>query len=116
MIAKRWTGVAAGLVLFGISFGYVEASVVVYLHTIYDPLRHKLHPGRSADDLFPLMTPDQLRKAAPETSRLLGVEMAREAGTMIMLASVALVAGGLRSWLPSFAIVFESGTSSFTCS
>jgi hypothetical protein len=26
------------LTLFGVSFGYVEAAVVVYLRSIYDPL------------------------------------------------------------------------------
>ena len=49
---------------------------------------------------------DRLRKTAPEKSWLLGVEVAREAATMIMLASVALAAGGRSSWLPSFAISF----------
>jgi hypothetical protein len=104
---KRWGRVAAGLILFGISFGYVEASVVVYLRTIYDPLRQKLRPDRPAGDLFPLITEDQLKWGAPGESWLLGVEVAREAATMIMLASVAgVVAGGWPLWLPSFAIAF----------
>jgi hypothetical protein len=30
MLEKRWRCVAAGLILFGISFGYVEAAVVIY--------------------------------------------------------------------------------------
>lgn len=102
-----WRRAAAGLILFGISFGYVEAAVVVYLRTIYDPLRHALRPDRPEGELFPLITQDQLRNAAPDTAWLLGVEVAREAATMIMLASVALVAaaGGV-AWLPSFAIAF----------
>jgi hypothetical protein len=103
--AKRWWPAAAGLILFGISFGYVEATVVVYLRSIYDPLRSTLRPDRPAGELFPLITIDQLQKAAPERTRLLGVEVAREAATMIMLASVALVSGRA-CWLPSFAIVF----------
>ena len=102
-----WRRVAAGLILFGISFGYVEAAVVVYLRTIYDPLRHALRPDRPDSELFPLITEDQLRNGAPDKAWLLGVEVAREASTLIMLASVALVAaGGRPSWLPSFAIVF----------
>jgi hypothetical protein len=107
MLRAKWQRVATGLILFGISFGYVEASVVVYLRAIYDPLRQKLRPDRPAGELFPLITPDQLRNAAPEKSWLLGVEIAREAATMIMLASVALVAVRERGlWLPSFAIAF----------
>jgi hypothetical protein len=107
MLRTKWRRVAAGLILFGISFGYVEASVVVYLRAIYDPIRHNLRPDRAAGELFPLITADQLRNAAPEKSWLLGVEIAREAATMIMLASVALVVAGNRDlWLPSFAIAF----------
>ncbi|HXP83624.1 MAG TPA: hypothetical protein VN841_02835 [Bryobacteraceae bacterium] len=114
MLEKRWRRVAVGLILFGISFGYVEASVVVYLRTIYDPLRHQLRPDRPPGELFPLITTDQLRTAAPETSRLLGVEVVREAATMIMLASVALVAaGGRPGWLPAFAIAFGTWDLSF---
>jgi hypothetical protein len=106
-MASRWGRIAAGLVLFGVSFGYVEAAVVVYLRTIYDPLRRQINPGRPAGDLLPLITTDQLRDAAPATSKLLGVEVVREAATLIMLASVAWVAaGGWSLWLPSFAIAF----------
>jgi hypothetical protein len=113
-IENNWRRVAAGLILFGISFGYLEASVVVYLRTIYDPLRIQIHPGQPAGELFPLISPDQLRTAAPEKSWLLGVEIAREAATIIMLASVALVVSGGRSlWLPSFAIAFGTWDLSF---
>ncbi|HTB16365.1 MAG TPA: hypothetical protein VK752_32585 [Bryobacteraceae bacterium] len=97
--------VAAGLILFGISFGYVEASVVVYLRTVYDPVRHRLHPNRASGELFPLIRVDQLKSEAAEQSWLLGVEVAREAATIVMLAAVALVAGRAL-WLPAFAIVF----------
>jgi hypothetical protein len=114
MLENRWRRVAAGLILFGISFGFVEASVVVYLRAIYDPLRHELRPDRPAGELFPLVTADQLRSVTPEKSWLLGVEVAREAATMVMLASVALVVAGTRPlWLPSFAIAFGTWDLSF---
>jgi len=107
MIGNKCGRVAAGLILFGISFGYVEASVVVYLRTVYDPIRQRLRPDRPVGELFPLIRVDQLRSAAPEKSWLLGVEIAREAATIIMLASVAFVAAaGGSPWLPSFAILF----------
>src|SRR5580698_7741139 len=101
MPEKVWRRTAAGLILFGISFGYVEAAVVVYLRALYDPVRHAIHPDRPAGELFPLITVDQLQTAAPEKSWLLGVEVAREAATMIMLASVALIVAQDRPlWLP----------------
>lgn len=107
MPANKWGRLATALILFGISFGYVEASVVVYLRAVYDPIRQKLHPDQPGGELFPLITVDQLRNAAPEQSWLLGVEVVREASTIVMLASVALAAAGTRSsWLPSFAIAF----------
>ncbi len=105
MLEMGWRRVAAGLILFGISFGYVEASVVVYLRTVYDPLRLQLRPDQPEGELFPLITPDQLRKAAPEKFWLLSVEIVREAATIVMLASAALIAGR-SAWLPSFAIAF----------
>ena len=93
--------------LFGISFGYVEAAVVVYLRTIYEPLRRQLHPEHLSADLFPLMTMEQLRASGPEIAHLTGVEVAREAATLVMLAGVALVAAGnWRLWLPAFAVAF----------
>jgi hypothetical protein len=104
---KSWRRVAAGLILFGISFAYVEAAVVVYLRAMYDPIRHKLRPNQPVGDLFPLIPADQLQNAAPESSWFRSVEAGREMATMIMLASVALAAAGGRSlWLPSFAIAF----------
>jgi len=81
--------------------------VVVYLRAVYDPVRQKLHPDRPAGELLPLIRVDQLRSAAPERSWLLGVELGREAATIVMLASVALAAAGGRAlWLPSFVIAF----------
>ena len=106
-LGNKWWRVSAGLILFGISFGYVEASVVVYLRAVYDPIRQSLRPDRPIGELFPLIRVDQLRSAAPEKSWLLGVEIARETATVIMLASVAFVAAaGGSPWLPSFAILF----------
>lgn len=104
---NQWRRIATGLVLFGISFGYVEAAVVVYLRTIYEPLRRQLYPQLAAADLFPLMTYEQLRAKEPDRVRLVGAELAREAATLLMLAGVALVAAGSwKLWLPAFALAF----------
>src|ERR1700730_17367950 len=83
----------AALLLFGISFGYLEAAVVVYLRAIYDPIRQQLHPGRKPGDLFPLITPDELEQAGPEHAKRLAIEVGREAATLAMLAGIALAAG-----------------------
>ena len=97
----------AALFLFGISFGYVEAAVVVYLRAIYNPIRARSHPERGPNDLFPLITPQELADAGPENPRRLAIEIGREAATMIMLGAVALaVARNLKEWIAAFAIVF----------
>jgi len=97
----------AALFLFGISFGYVEAAVVAYLRAIYDPIRQRIHPERGPNDLFPLITSQQLADAGPENARRLVTEIGREAATMVMLAAVALaVARSLHQWIAAFAIVF----------
>jgi hypothetical protein len=96
-----------GLFLFGISFGYVEAAVVIYLRALYEPLRQRLTPGRAPGDLFPLVDRDRMVAEAPETARLLNVEVLREAATIVMLAAAAMLVAGERSlWLPAFSIAF----------
>jgi hypothetical protein len=97
----------AGFLLFGISFGYVEAAVVVYLRAIYDPIRQRLHPERSPHDLFPLITTEQLRATGPENTRRLAIEIGREAATIAMLAGFALVAGrNFRECTAALAVAF----------
>ena len=104
---SQWRRMATGLLLFGISFGYVEAAVVVYLRTIYEPIRLQVNPKQAAGDLLPLITHEQLRATAPEKVHLLGAEIVREAATLLMLAGVALAAAGNRRlWLPAFALAF----------
>ena len=96
----------AALLLFGISFGYVEASVVVYLRALYEPIRQKISP-RPPGELFPLITPAQLREAGPENSRRLVTELGREAATLLMLAAIALaVSGDPTRWTGAFLIAF----------
>jgi|SRR5579871_5938413 len=103
----NWRRAATGLFLFGISFGYVEAAVVVYLRSISDPIRREVRPEQPADELFPLITQDQMRAVAPERFRLVKVEVVREAATLVMLAAVAMVVTSDRQlWLPAFAMAF----------
>jgi hypothetical protein len=92
----------AGLVLFAVSFGYVEAAVVVYLRHIYREFRH----DRSGD-IFPLLDASALYARSPEAFRLLLIELGREAATIAMLAGAALLAvRGRGVWLAAFAVAF----------
>lgn len=91
-----------GLILFGCAFGYLEASVVVYLRTIGEPVR--IAAGYSSQNLFPLLRLDQL---PPLLSTLLKIELGREAATLLMLATAAAAASrGFRDWLAAFVLAF----------
>ncbi len=95
------------VVLFAVAFGYVEASVVVYLRVIYDPIRASVHPDQPPDALLPLITLEQLRKVDPEHVRRLGIELGRELATMIMLVAIASLATRRRGeWFAMFMIGF----------
>jgi hypothetical protein len=99
--------VLAALVLFGIAFGYVEAAVVVYLRGLCEPLRAEFVAGPPHDELFPLLTLDQLRAAGPGPTLLLRVELGRELATLVMLAAAGLAVGrSLAGWLAGFLVAF----------
>lgn len=92
----------AALALFGISFGYVEAAVVVYLRALYQPIHERFHPDRDPGDLFPVLTLDELRLARPEATRWLAIELGREAATLGMLAGLGLAVG--QNWQKGLAV------------
>jgi hypothetical protein len=97
---SRPAWVLAGLYLFGIGFGFVEAAVVVDLRAVLGPSIGRL-AGRSSDDLFPLIPLDRLILEDPTAARLMRVEVLREAATLVMLAGVGLAVG--RSFIGRFA-------------
>jgi len=104
---SRLARVITGLVLFGVSFGYIEAAVVVYLRAIYDPVRQELHPQRFSGDLFPLISLSQLEATGPEHVRRLKTELGREFATLVLLtAGAALVARNFRQWIAAFVMAF----------
>jgi hypothetical protein len=99
--------VLAALVLFGVAFGYVEAAVVVYLRSLYEPLHQQLHPGRKPGDLLPYLPFERLTVPGMEQVNLEATELAREAATLAMLAGAALaVARNGRQWLAAFVLAF----------
>jgi hypothetical protein len=96
----------AGLALFAIAFGYVEAAVVAYLRSIYSPLRAQFYPG-SSSELFPLLSLDQLRTLGPEHIIRLNIELGREVATLLMLAGAAVAATRRpREWVAAFVLCF----------
>lgn len=102
------------LLLFGVSFGYVEAAVVTYSGALYEPLRQRFYPNHPPSDVFPLLTERQLKEAGPEQLRLLKTELAREAATLVMLGAVAVGVGrnGMQT-LAGFLITFGTWDISF---
>jgi hypothetical protein len=86
----RW--LLAGLVAFGIGFGFVEAAVVVDLRAFLRPIS-RASGLNSEDGVFPMLTIDQLDRDAPVAARLMRIEILREAATLLMLAGVGLAAG-----------------------
>ena len=95
------------LIVFGISFGGVEAAVVVYLRAIYQPFRDQALTGKQHDEIFPLLTPDQVQGDLHTYVLVTETELWREFATIVMLASVALaIAGNFRCWLAGFMIAF----------
>jgi len=95
------------VLLFGVAFGYLEAAVVSYLRALHEPVRQQYYPGRAPSELFPLLTLDQTRSAAPEQIRVIEVEIGREAATIIMLAALALaVSENSGQWAAAFVIAF----------
>lgn len=98
-LPHRPAWVLAGLYLFGLGFGFVEAVVVVDLRALLGPTVSRA-AGRSTDELFPMIPLDRLAREEPATSRLIRIEVVREGATMVLLAGVGMAAG--RSFLGRF--------------
>jgi len=103
----RWKRQTIAILLFGISFGYVEAAVVTYLRPQFDAVRATFTPQSSRSDLFPMLSAQQIRAAGPDMVRLVDTEVAREAATLLMLGAVAAAVGGnFRQWFAFFLLAF----------
>lgn len=86
----NWKAIIFWVALYSIAMGFLESAVVVYLRNIYYPYGFDF-------PLSPLDSSDTL------------VELIREAATMVMLATVSIIAGKnftqrLAFFLLSFAI------------
>jgi len=80
------------LALFGASFGFVEAAVVVYLSTAVGVVAHNsgiISQFQNSSATYQ----EAISSLAQFPQNLRKIEMYREAATMIMLGSVAVLAG-----------------------
>lgn len=80
------------LALFGASFGVVEAAVVVYLRAAADVPGHHSSPISQPEDPSAAYQ-KAVSSVAQFPQNLRAIEVFREAATMVMLGSVALLAG-----------------------
>ena len=78
------------LLVFGISFGFIEAAVVVYLRALSAPYREAA--GLAKDELFPVLTPRK-GPVPEEVIRIWRAERLREAATLALLWSAAMALG-----------------------
>jgi hypothetical protein len=84
----------------------------VYLRALGEPIR--LAAGLPASELFPLTKASHIGAAH---LRIVKIELAREAATLIMLAAAAgAVARSFRTWLAAFAICFGAWDLAFYAS
>jgi len=103
----RLTRVVVALLVFGAAFGCVEASVVVYLREILRPVRQAELAGVPHDEVFPLLSPEQLQAGGEGPVRALLTELGRELATLLVLTAVAgLTAGSFREWLAGLMVAF----------
>jgi hypothetical protein len=104
---RSWKRTLAALVLFGLAFGYVEGAIVVVLRSIYEPIHARRRPDRAPDDLFPLISLDELARENPGHVGRLRIELGREAATLVMLAVVPWTfARNVREWIAGFMVGF----------
>jgi hypothetical protein len=74
------------VVLWAIAFAYVESAVVEYLRAVYYPLS-------KGGFQFPTYTLEQLAALGDEHTRRLAIEFGRELSTLVMLATLGMLAG-----------------------
>ncbi len=75
----------AVIIIWGIAFGFIEASVVEYLRALYYPLS-------DGGFHFPIQTLAELQSMGPEHIHRLEIEVAREFCTLVMLATIGIAA------------------------
>lgn len=74
------------VVFWAIAFAYVESAVVEYMRGIYYPLS-------KGGFQFPVYTLEQLAALGDEHTRRLAIELGRELATLVMLATLGVIAG-----------------------
>jgi uncharacterized membrane protein len=80
---------APSVILWAVAFAFVESAVVEYLRGLYYPLQE-------GGFRFPILTFEQLESLGYEHVRRLAIELGRELATLVMLATIGLIAGSNR--------------------
>ena len=78
------------LLVFGISFGFIEAAIVVYLRALTAPYREAA--GLAKNELFPVLTPRKVH-VPEEVIQIWKAERLREAATLTLLWSAGMAMG-----------------------
>jgi hypothetical protein len=93
--------------IFGVTFGYVEAAAAIYLRGLYEPMHQRVYSAVAPDDLFPLIPLERLEREGGQGMHWLAIELGREAATVLMLAGVALCVGRtFREGFAAFVVAF----------
>jgi hypothetical protein len=74
------------VIVWAVAFAFVESAVVEYLRALYFPLEQ-------GGFRFPLQTMDQLYAMGEDHVRRLFIELGRECATLVMLATLGMIAG-----------------------
>ena len=90
-------------IIFAIAMGYLEAAVVVYLRELYYPdgfyIKEKVG--------FPFIKFGLVEELKPFSKKLILTELGREAATIVMLLTLALIAGySIKSYIAYFLLLF----------
>ncbi|MDX2151067.1 MAG: hypothetical protein SFV54_10050 [Bryobacteraceae bacterium] len=98
--------IVAGLILFGIPFGYLQATIASYIRSAYVTAHERYHgPAVAQAGVFPLLTIQQLSEAG--VIHLLAIEIGREAMSLGMIGAAAFTAGRTyRESVAAFAVGF----------
>jgi hypothetical protein len=93
-VRRDFVRIAASLLLFGVTFGLIEAAVVIDLRVLFEPSNGAGATAVPTGEGFPVLTVSQLLRGSDQASRLLRIEMIREAATIALLATAGLAVGG----------------------
>lgn len=89
--------------IFAIAMGFFEAAVVIYLRELYYPAGFRIKEIVG----FPFIKFGLVEELKPISKKLIITELGREAATIIMLVTLAMIAGNsIKSYIAYFLLLF----------